>query len=307
MAFDIRRFTRVSLAFNTGLISVTPVVTPIPANGPAYFTYASTDDDVSDVEAANYFNDEAVVYDLKPDDVIMCICADANIFLQVATVDTSTSPKTITTTPFTAAGVVDTANIADGAITNAKVNAAAAIAFSKLAALPSAQILVGSAGNVPTAVAMSGDATISNAGAVTLAATTIKYAVVTLSAAQFLGMYVSPVQLVAAPGANLQITVHRVMAFLDYGTTQFAAGGNIFAQYDSTTLGAGTAATGVIAAAGVNAATVDSTFQLSGTQAVAASSTTVNKGVYLTNASGAFTTGDSTFKVAIWYSVGSFA
>lgn len=54
--------------------------------------------------------------------------------------------------------------IAAGVIVNADINASAAIAFSKLAALPSAQILVGSAGNVPTAVAMSGDISITNAG-----------------------------------------------------------------------------------------------------------------------------------------------
>jgi hypothetical protein len=55
-------------------------------------------------------------------------------------------------------------------IDNAKVAANAAIAFSKLAALASGKILVGSAGNVPTAVDMSGDATISNAGALTIGA-----------------------------------------------------------------------------------------------------------------------------------------
>lgn len=52
----------------------------------------------------------------------------------------------------------------NGNITNANVAAGAAIALSKLAALPSAQIIVGSVGNVPTAVAMSGDGTISNTG-----------------------------------------------------------------------------------------------------------------------------------------------
>lgn len=55
--------------------------------------------------------------------------------------------------------------IANSAINNAKVAANAAIAFSKLAALASAKILVGSAGNVATEVAVSGDATLSNAGA----------------------------------------------------------------------------------------------------------------------------------------------
>jgi hypothetical protein len=63
--------------------------------------------------------------------------------------------------------------IAAGVIVNADINAAAAIAFSKLAALTSGQILVGSVGNVPTAVAMSGDATIIASGALTIAANAI--------------------------------------------------------------------------------------------------------------------------------------
>ena len=54
-------------------------------------------------------------------------------------------------------------------IENADIKAGALIDFSKLAALTSGQILVGSAGNVVTAVAMSGDATIVASGAITLA------------------------------------------------------------------------------------------------------------------------------------------
>lgn len=60
------------------------------------------------------------------------------------------------------------ATIAAGAVTNAKVANAAAIAFSKLAALPSTDILVGSAGNVATAVTVSKDLTMSNTGAATV-------------------------------------------------------------------------------------------------------------------------------------------
>lgn len=73
--------------------------------------------------------------------------------------------------------------IAAGAITNAKVNASAAIAYSKLAALASGNILVGSAGNVATSVAMSGDATIIASGALTIAAGAITNAKVNASAA----------------------------------------------------------------------------------------------------------------------------
>lgn len=65
------------------------------------------------------------------------------------------------------------ATIANSAITNAKVAAAAAIDYSKLAALTSGNILVGNGSNVATSVAMSGDATISNAGAVTVTKTHI--------------------------------------------------------------------------------------------------------------------------------------
>lgn len=65
-------------------------------------------------------------------------------------------------------------NIAANVIMNADVNASASIAYSKLAPLTSANILVGSAGSVATSVAMSGNVAISNTGA-----TTIQPAVVT--------------------------------------------------------------------------------------------------------------------------------
>jgi hypothetical protein len=63
--------------------------------------------------------------------------------------------------------------ISAGVIVDADINAAAAIAFSKLAAMTSGFILVGSAGTVPTAVAMSGDATIVASGALTIASNAI--------------------------------------------------------------------------------------------------------------------------------------
>lgn len=73
--------------------------------------------------------------------------------------------------------------ITAGAIVNADVNAAAAIAFSKLAALPSTQILVGSAGNVATAVNVTGDVTIGNTGVTAIAAGAIVNADVNAAAA----------------------------------------------------------------------------------------------------------------------------
>lgn len=66
--------------------------------------------------------------------------------------------------------ILSAVDIPDGTITDAKVSASATIAFSKLAALNSARILVGNGSNVATSVAMSGDTTISNAGIVTIGA-----------------------------------------------------------------------------------------------------------------------------------------
>jgi len=57
-----------------------------------------------------------------------------------------------------------------GTINNTEIGASAGIQFSKLEALTSANIIVGSAGNVPTAVAMSGDVTIDNLGVTTIGA-----------------------------------------------------------------------------------------------------------------------------------------
>jgi len=66
-------------------------------------------------------------------------------------------------------GVITTAKLEDGSVTNAKVDAAAGITFTKLASLTSGTILLGSSGNVATSTAVSGDVTITNAGVVTIA------------------------------------------------------------------------------------------------------------------------------------------
>lgn len=79
----------------------------------------------------------------------------------VATDVAMTGDVTISNTGVTAIGA--------GVIVNADINAAAAIAFSKLATLASGNILVGSAGGVATSVVMSGDATIIASGALTIA------------------------------------------------------------------------------------------------------------------------------------------
>jgi len=83
----------------------------------------------------------------------------------VATAVAVTGDVTISNTGVTA--------IASGVILNADINASAAIAFSKMESLAEAKIIVGSAGSVPTAVAVSGDVTINASGATAIGATKV--------------------------------------------------------------------------------------------------------------------------------------
>lgn len=203
-------------------------------------------------------------------------------------------------------------SIQAGTIVNADINAAAAIDFSKLAALTSGNILVGSAGNVPTSVTMSGDATVIASGALTIANNAVtsaktspllgKYVAVAVTAAEFNGMYAAPKLLLAAGGANTLIVVDRMVLAMTYVSANYASGGVVAAQYDSTVNGAGVKATNTEAAADFQAA-ASTSFMFNGTVVLAPFTTSVNKAIYLSNQTGAFTTGDSPFVVHLWYRV----
>lgn len=71
--------------------------------------------------------------------------------------------------PTLGSGAVGVTELATDAVINVKVDAAAAIAWSKMAALTDGQLLIGSGANVATDVALSGDATLANTGALTIA------------------------------------------------------------------------------------------------------------------------------------------
>ena len=103
--------------------------------------------------------------------------------------DPTTSDKTITLPNVTGTVITSgdtntvTSTMVDGSLVNANLAATAAIAFSKLAALNSAQILVGNGSNEATAVAVTGDIGIDNAGLTSITAGAIVNADVNASAA----------------------------------------------------------------------------------------------------------------------------
>lgn len=133
-------------------------------------------------------------------------------------------------------------------------------------------------------------------------ANVLQVASVAITAAQFNGMYATPKLLVAAQGANTLIIVDHIVLLMTYVSANYAAGGVAAGQWDSTANGAGVIATTTLSAATFQAAA--STGFMFNTGVVPATfSTCVNKGIYLSNITGAFTTGDSTFVAKVYYRV----
>jgi hypothetical protein len=129
----------------------------------------------------------------------------------------------------------------------------------------------------------------------------LKYTTVAITAAEFNGMYAAPKLLVAAGGANTLHVLDKMDLLMTYVSANYAAGGTVAVQYDSTINGAGVIASSTWAASAFQAA-ASSGFPFNGSSSVVQTfSTTVNKGLYLSNISGAFTTGDSTFVAHVWY------
>lgn len=113
---------------------------------------------------------------------------------------------------------------------------------------------------------------------------------ISLTLAQILAMYATPILVAPAPAAGKLNVVTAAYLNIAYGSAAFAGGGAIAIQYDSTVHGGGTAATATIAAATLNAVSANDTLFFTPPTAVL-SAAAVAKALYLSNATGAFTTG----------------
>ena len=271
MAFASNRFVRQTTAYNAGQITTTfnPESGAVIENGPAWFTYASATDTLATIVAANYFAD--VVYDLAVNDRIDITGSDASGIYIVATVNRDAG--TVTLVSYSASGVVGTANIQDGAVTAAKL-ATDSVTTIKI-----------------------------DDGAVTsakIAADVLQYVAVPITAAEFNGMYAAPVELVAAAGANTLLVLDRVLLAMTYDSAAYAAGGVAHVQYDDTANGAGVIASTTLAAASFQD-TASTVYSFNAGVVEYPFATTVNTGLFLSNITGAFTTGDSDMVAHVWY------
>lgn len=265
-------------------------------DAPKQWAYQSSTDAITTIDDSGYFN--TVVGYLRLGDIIYI--KDSSNAVSQRTVNSATGVTPVTTIAYAYTGTIGTSDIADGAVTAAKI--AAAVAGAGLtggAGTALAVVVDDSTLEIATDTVQIKDLGVT---AAKLAVSVPRTVTVAMTAAEFNGMYAAPKLLVAAGGANTLHLVHDVAFEVNYGSAQFANGGAVYIQYDSTANGAGTKGSATTAAATFNGYTADSTVGAVGALASAASSTTVNKGLYLSNDTAPFITGDSTMNVHITYS-----
>lgn len=266
MAFDYRLFQRLTSGYN--------VV------GNSFWNYTDTLTPIATIVAANFFdkvnkNGEQIPI-LNIGDLIWIVASDVlnGEFAQVTAIDPHVTVATYDVN--LGAGAVGTANLANLAVTAAKI-----------------------ANNTITATQLAANAV---TGPV-LALNTIQYVQIAMTAAQWNGMAAAPFQIIAAPGAGLIAQVDNVWYDMTFVSAQFANGGVVNLQYDNTATGAGVPITADTAAATITGLAASSIVR-PGLSAVAmAQATTVNKGLFMSNKTAAFITGDNTWKINVAYRV----
>jgi len=125
----------------------------------------------------------------------------------------------------------------------------------------------------------------------------IQKAVVTLTAAQIMGMNAAPVSILPAPAAGQVIVIDQFIVQMKPGATQFTGGGAVSFQYHGTAI--------VPQSANIPAATVTSA---AASENVVPPPTGVIQppaatGIDITNATAAFATGNGVMVVTVFYSI----
>lgn len=131
----------------------------------------------------------------------------------------------------------------------------------------------------------------------------IQYLSGTMTAAEFNGAYGAPHLILAAQGGNTLIKVIDFALELDYNANAYAAGGPASLQYGATVHGAGVLVTTAIAEASFTGAVADTVYDCAKAAVVGTTASTGNTGLYWSNTTAAFTTGDSPINWYLWYSV----
>jgi len=323
MAFDINAFNNVSSG---------------GANGAKLWSYKSAADNLATIAAADYFL--PMRFAMGNEDIIFVVGSDGT---QLRNVTSAQNASSVTTALFFGVGSIDTADLADGAVTAPKLATDAVTAIKIEAdAVTTAKILDDAVTTVKivdnaittakitdanvttdkilnanvTSAKIASDAVDENkivstsfgsyiAGgsgtSIDVTTAVAKSVSVTLSAAQFLALYTTPIQIVAAGGANTLHVLQNVIYEINYGTVQYTGGGSVIIQYDSTANGAGVAASASASSIEFTGAAADKFIGGAFNLLTGASTAMVNKGLYIANDTFSFADGDSPVTAHVTY------
>jgi hypothetical protein len=171
--------------------------------------------------------------------------------------------------------------------------------FSGLTSLTSGNILVGNGSNVATSVAMSGDATLNNAGAITLSDDVRVYTTkISLTSSQILNLNSTPITLLAAPGSGKTYEVLGILTRMNFVSAAYATNTTLQVLYSGAAL--------VVATnSNIINATVDKIGKMALAAISAAGSTQYleNTALNLNVGGGNPTTGDGTLDIYITYKI----
>jgi hypothetical protein len=122
----------------------------------------------------------------------------------------------------------------------------------------------------------------------------VQQAIIPLTLAQLQGMYAAPVPILPAPAAGQLILVKSALLNITYGSAAFAGGGAIQLQYGNTVHGGGVAASTSVSAASLIAVAANESLLFSPPASII-SAGAIGAGIWLSNATAAFTggTGDT--------------
>lgn len=123
-----------------------------------------------------------------------------------------------------------------------------------------------------------------------------------ITSAQIQGMDAAPVLILPAAGVGKLYILNRIVGLYQFGTTQYTGGGALGLEWANTAALAGPAASSTLAGATFNGYAASNAFELTpdNTDTFA---NLVNKGVYLSNNTAAFATGDGTLVLNINYQI----
>ena len=123
---------------------------------------------------------------------------------------------------------------------------------------------------------------------------------VSLTAAQLIAMYTTPVSILPAPGAGKVLIIDAIAFQFKHGATQFTGGGAVTFVFHGTAV---TPHSGNVAASVIQAAADDVLYLGPNVSAAVDLQSAINLGLDIKNATAAFAAGNGTAIVTVWYSV----